>query len=73
MRWQSMEQLRCSHCRGCFSLAGWQYLPKVDQGKIRVFVQSPEGIETELTERSKMHYLDQATFWAMSVRRLEAE
>ena len=29
-------------------LAGWKYLPKVDQGKIRVSVQSPEGIETEL-------------------------
>ena len=46
-------------------LAGWKYLPKVDQGKIRVSVQSPEGIETELTERSKMHYLDQNTFWAV--------
>ena len=46
-------------------LAGWKYLPKVDQGKIRVTVQSPEGIETELTERSKMHYLDQNTFWAI--------
>ena len=46
-------------------LAGWKYLPKVDQGKIRVSVQSPEGIETELTERSKMHYLDQDTFWAV--------
>ena len=46
-------------------LAGWKYLPKVDQGRIRVSVQSPEGIETELTERSKMHYLDQDTFWAV--------
>ena len=46
-------------------LAGWKYLPKVDQGKMRVFVQSPEGIETELTERSKMHYLDHDTFWAV--------
>ena len=46
-------------------LAGWKYLPKVDNGKIRVSVQSPEGIETELTERSKMHYLDQDTFWAI--------
>ena len=45
-------------------LAGWKYLLKVDQGKIRVSVQSPEGIETELTERSKMHYLDQDT-WAV--------
>ena len=46
-------------------LAGWKYLPKVDQGKMRVSVQSPEGIETELTERSKMHYLDYDTFWAV--------
>ena len=30
---------------------------------MRVSVQSPEGIETELTERSKMHYLDH--FWAV--------
>ena len=37
----------------------------MDNGKIRVSVQSPEGIETELTERSKMHYLDQDTFWAV--------
>ena len=46
-------------------LAGSQYFPKVDQGKIRVSVQSPEGIETELAERSKMHYLDHDTFWAV--------
>ena len=46
-------------------LAGWKYLPKVDQGRIRVSVQSPEGVETELTERSKMHYLDQDTFWGV--------
>ena len=46
-------------------LAGWKNLPKVDQGKIQVSVQSPESIETELTERSKMHYLDQNTFWAV--------
>ena len=46
-------------------LAGWKYLPKVDKGKIRVSVQSPEGMEIELTERSKMHYLDQDTFWAV--------
>ena len=46
-------------------LAGWKYFPKVDNGKIRVSVQSPEGIETELTERSKMQYLDQDTFWAV--------
>ena len=44
-------------------LAGWKYLPKVEKGKIRVLVQSPEGKEIELTERSKMHYLDQETFW----------
>ena len=46
-------------------LAGWKYLPKVDKGKIRVSAQSPEGMEIELTERSKMHYLDQDTFWAV--------
>ena len=46
-------------------LAGWKYLPKVEKGKIRVLVQSPEGKEIELTERSKMHYLDQETFWAV--------
>ena len=46
-------------------LAGWKYLPKVENGKIRVSVQSPEGMEIELTERSKMHYLDQDTFWAI--------
>ena len=46
-------------------LAGWKYLPKVDNGKIRVVVQSPEGIDTELTERAKMHYLDHDTFWAV--------
>ena len=46
-------------------LAGWKYLPKVDQGKIRVSVLSPESIETELIEKSKMHYLDYDTFWAV--------
>ena len=46
-------------------LAGWKYLPKVDGGKIRVSIQSPEGREIELTERSKMHYLDQDAFWAV--------
>ena len=46
-------------------LAGWKYLPKVEKGKIRVLVQSPEGKEIELTERSKMHYMDQETFWAV--------
>ena len=46
-------------------LAGWKYLPKVDKGKTRVSVQSPEGIETELTERPKMHYLDHDAFWAV--------
>ena len=28
-------------------------------------VQSPEGREIELTEKSKMHYMDQETFWAV--------
>ena len=37
----------------------------MEKGKIRVLVQSPEGKEIELTERSKMHYLDQETFWAV--------
>ena len=46
-------------------LAGWKYLPRVDKGRMRVSVQSPESIETELTKRSKMHYLDQDTFWAV--------
>ena len=46
-------------------LAGWKHLPKVDKGKMCISVQSPEGVETELTERSKMHYLDQDTFWAV--------
>ena len=46
-------------------LAGWKYLPEVDKGKIRVMVQSPEGREIELTEKSKMHYMDQETFWAV--------
>ena len=46
-------------------LAGWKYLPEVEKGKIRVLVQSPEGKEIELTERSKMHYMDQETFWAV--------
>ena len=30
-----------------------------------MLVQSPEGREIELTERSKMHYMDQETFWAV--------
>ena len=46
-------------------LAGWKYLPEVEKGKIRVLVQSPEGREIELTEKSKMHYMDQETFWAV--------
>ena len=46
-------------------LAEWKYLPEVDKGKIRVLVQSPEGREVELTEKSKMHYMDQETFWAV--------
>ena len=46
-------------------LAGWKYIPEVEKGKIRVQVQSPEGREVELTEKSKMHYMDQETFWAV--------
>ena len=46
-------------------LAGWKYLPEVEKGKIRVLVESPEGREIELTEKSKMHYMDQETFWTV--------
>ena len=46
-------------------LAGWKYVLRVDKGRMRVSVQSPEGIETELPQRSKMRYLDQDTFWAV--------
>ena len=45
-------------------LAGWSYIPKVHEGEMRVTVVSPEGTEVELTERCKMHYLDQDTFLA---------
>ena len=44
-------------------LAGWSYVPTVKKGQMHVKVVSPKGTEAELTERSKMHYLDQATFF----------
>ena len=31
----------------------------------RLLSESPEGVETELTDRSKMHYLDQDAFWVV--------
>ena len=34
-------------------------------GHVQVSLQSPEGAEAELTERSKMHCLDQETFLAV--------
>ena len=46
-------------------LAGWSHLPKVCDGRMQVKIISPEGAEVELTERSKMHYLDQDTFLAV--------
>ena len=46
-------------------LAGWSYLPTVCNGHMQVKVVSPEGTEVELTERSKMSYLDQDTFLAV--------
>ena len=46
-------------------VAGWQHIPRLDKGRMCVSIQSPEGVITELTERSKMHYLDQDTFWAV--------
>ena len=46
-------------------LAGWLYVPSVKGGQMHVKVVSPEGTEVELTEGSKMHYLDQNTFLAV--------
>ena len=46
-------------------LAGWSYVPTVKQGQMKVKAVSPEGTEVELTERSKMHYLDQSTVFAV--------
>ena len=46
-------------------LAGWSYVPTVKKGRMNVKVVSPEGTEIELTERPKMHYLDQSTFFAV--------
>ena len=46
-------------------LAGWSYVPTVHDGQMHVKVVCPEGTEVELTERSKMHYLDQDTALAI--------
>ena len=46
-------------------LAGWSYVPTVETGQMKVSVVSPEGKEVVLMERSKMHYLDQSTFFAV--------
>ena len=42
-------------------LAGWPYMPNVKDGWMQVEVQSSQGAKVQLTERSKMHYLDQGT------------
>ena len=46
-------------------LAGWSYVPVVKEGKLKVSIVSPAGMEIVLVERSKMHYLDQSTFFAV--------
>ena len=46
-------------------LAGWSYVPTVENGQMKVLVVTPEGREIVLVERSKMHYLDQSTFYAV--------
>ena len=46
-------------------LAGWSYVPTVKKGRMSVKVVSPEGTEIELITRSKIHYLDQSTFFAV--------
>ena len=44
-------------------LAGWSHVPMVENGQMKVSVVSPDGKEVVLMERSKMHYLDQSTFF----------
>ena len=46
-------------------LAGWLCVLTVQNGQMHVKVVSPEGTEVELTERPKLHYLDQNTFLAV--------
>ena len=66
MQWRLREQLLFYLCCGSFYWLDGNISRKwTIKGKMCVSVQSPEGVETELTERSKMHYLDQDTFWAV--------
>ena len=44
-------------------LAGWSYMPVVKDGKMEVTIASPRGMSVTLVERSKMHYIDKATFF----------
>ena len=46
-------------------LAGWSYVATVENGQMKVLVVTPEGREIVLVVRSKMHYLDQSTFFAV--------
>ena len=43
-------------------LADWSDIPTAKDGRTQVEVQSPQGAKVQLTERSKMHYLDQGAF-----------
>ena len=40
-------------------------MPKVREGRLEVTIVSPRGTEVALVERSKMHYIDKATFFAV--------
>ena len=44
-------------------LAGWSYAPVVKEGRLEVTIASPRGMSVTLVERSKMHYIDRATFF----------
>ena len=44
-------------------LAGWSYMPVVKDEKMEVTIASPSGTSVTLVERSKMHYMDKATFF----------
>ena len=46
-------------------LAGWSYVPVVKEGRLEVTFVSPRGMEVALVERSKMHYIDRATFFTI--------
>ena len=52
-------------------LVGWSCLPMVSDGRMGVTVQPAEGEEVELTERSKMRYLDQGDIHGSLTRCLE--